>query len=130
MFYKCSSLQYLNLSNFDTSSVTDMHEMFFQCTSLKYLIISNFDFTKVQISDEMFKDVNNLEYIDIYNIKVSQNIQDKLNGLKNEKLTVCQNNTIITEVINNCSKNIDDNDNILVCNNIQTTIPLIQTTIP
>ena len=130
MFYQCTSLQYLNLSNFNTSSVEAMYAMFYECTSLKYLIISNFDFTTTDNTDYIFDEVNNLEYIDIYNIKVSQNIQDKLNGLKNEKLTVCQNNTIITEVINNCSKNIDDNDDILVCNNIQTTIPLIQTTIP
>ena len=130
MFYQCSSLQYLNLSNFDTSSVTDMHEMFFQCTSLKYLIISNFDFTTTDNTDYIFDEVNNLEYIDIYNIKGSQKIQSKLNELSKANLIVCQNNTIITEVINNCSKNIDDNDDILVCNNIQTTIPLIQTTIP
>ena len=105
MFYQCTSLQYLNLSNFNTSSVTDMYRMFYQCTSLKYLIISNFDFEKETEADALtFYDVNNLEYIDIYNIKVSENIQSKLNGLKNEKLTVCQNNTIITEVINNCSK--------------------------
>ena len=132
MFYQCSSLQYLNLSNFDTSSVTNMEGMFSECTSLKYLIISNFDFTTTESTNDIFGNVNNLEYIDIYNIKGSQNIQDKLNELNSEKLTVCQNNAnaIITEVINNCLKNIDDNDDILVCNNIQTTIPLIQTTIP
>ena len=90
MFYQCSSLQYLNLSNFDTSSVTNMEGMFSECTSLKYLIISNFDFTTTESTNDIFGNVNNLEYIDIYNIKGSQNIQDKLNELNSEKLTVCQ----------------------------------------
>ena len=132
MFSQCSSLQYLNLSNFDTSSVTSMESMFSEYVSLKYLIIANFDFTTTDSTDDIFYQLKDLEYIDIYNIKSFQNIQERLNGLKNEKLTVCQNNAnaIITEVINKCLKNIDDNDDILVCNNIQTTIPLIQTTIP
>ena len=51
-----------------------------------------------------------------------------LNSIKN--LIFCQKNIIIYDVINKCLENIDDNDNILICNNIQTTIPLIQATIP
>ena len=132
MFYKCTSLETLYLSNFDTSKVESMTYLFHGCTSLKYLFISNFDFTITETEDytKIFYDVNNLEYIDIYNIKGYQKIQDQLNGLNKAKLTVCQKNTIITGVINNCSKNIDVDDDILVCNNTPRTIPLIQTTIP
>ena len=35
MFYKCSSLTNINLSNFNTQNVTDMSGMFDGCSSLK-----------------------------------------------------------------------------------------------
>ena len=35
MFCKCNSLTNLNLSNFNTQNVTDMHGMFSCCESLK-----------------------------------------------------------------------------------------------
>ena len=35
MFYECSSLIYINLSNFNTQNVTDMSYMFSYCSSLK-----------------------------------------------------------------------------------------------
>ena len=43
MFYYCSSLILLNLSNFDTSQVTDMEDMFSHCSSLISLNLSNFN---------------------------------------------------------------------------------------
>ena len=33
MFYDCSSLKSLNLSNFDTKNVTDMYRMFDGCNA-------------------------------------------------------------------------------------------------
>lgn len=47
MFYGCSSLASLDLSSFDTSSVTDMHDMFYGCSSLASLDLSSFDTSKV-----------------------------------------------------------------------------------
>jgi surface protein len=35
MFYGCSSLTYINLSNFNTIKVTNMGWMFYGCSSLK-----------------------------------------------------------------------------------------------
>ena len=35
MFYECSSLTNINLSNFNTQYVTDMSDMFWGCKSLK-----------------------------------------------------------------------------------------------
>ena len=43
MFENCLSLTTLDLSNFDTSNVTDMSYMFRGCTSLTSLNISNFN---------------------------------------------------------------------------------------
>ena len=34
MFYGCSSLKDINLSNFNTQNVTDMNDMFSKCYSL------------------------------------------------------------------------------------------------
>ena len=34
MFFECSSLNELNICNFNTSNVTDMSEMFRDCNSL------------------------------------------------------------------------------------------------
>ena len=116
--------------------------MFCNCTSLKYLIISNFNFLNVNISDndDIFTNLNNLEYIDIYNIKDSNNfLKDMINELNNKNnLIVCQNNdsSIITN-LNASYQCCEIINNILDCNNIQTTIlqiltniPQIETTIP
>ncbi len=46
MFYSCSGLTSLDLSNFDTSKVTDMMSMFSSCESLTSLNVSNFNISK------------------------------------------------------------------------------------
>ena len=43
MFYDCSSLTSLNLSNFNTNNVTDMSGMFYECSSLASLNLFNFN---------------------------------------------------------------------------------------
>ena len=35
MFYGCSSLSNIDLSNFNTNNVTEMHDIFYGCSSLK-----------------------------------------------------------------------------------------------
>ena len=42
MFQECKELENLDLSNFDTSNVTDMSFIFFECDKLKYLNLLNF----------------------------------------------------------------------------------------
>ena len=41
MFQSCNNLEYLDLSNFDTSNVTDMGYMFCKCNKLKLLNLLN-----------------------------------------------------------------------------------------
>ena len=43
MFYNCSSLTSLDLSNFNTINVKDMSGMFSFCSSLTYLNLFNFN---------------------------------------------------------------------------------------
>lgn len=47
----------LDLSNFNTSKVTDMSNMFYQCSKLTKLDIRNFDFTNVKTYSNVFASV-------------------------------------------------------------------------
>lgn len=54
MFYLCSNLATLDLSNFDTSNVIDMSSMFYGCNNLTKLDVSNFDTSNVEDMNSMF----------------------------------------------------------------------------
>ena len=49
MFYECSSLKELNLTNFNTNKVSNMFGMFWGCLSLKELNLTNFNTNNVLI---------------------------------------------------------------------------------
>jgi surface protein len=66
MFLGCSSLTSLDLSNFNTSSVTDMYGMFYNCYNLTSLDLSNFDTSKVTDMKSVFHGCSNL--ITIYTL--------------------------------------------------------------
>ena len=59
MFYGCSSLRELNLSNFNTNNVTYMRYMFYGCSSLKELNLSNFNTNNVTNMSYMFSGCSN-----------------------------------------------------------------------
>jgi len=65
VFDGCKSLKELNIINFDTSNVTNMHRMFAECRSLKELNIT--DFNTVNVTD--------IEYIFYY---CSKSLQMKM----------------------------------------------------
>ncbi|MBR1455442.1 MAG: BspA family leucine-rich repeat surface protein, partial [Lachnospiraceae bacterium] len=54
MFRSCISLTSIDLSNFDTRNVTDMSSMFYSCISLTSIDLSNFDTRNVTDMHEMF----------------------------------------------------------------------------
>ena len=54
MFQLCEELEYLDLSNFDTSKVDDMSWMFSNCNKLKYLNLLNFTIIKKCNTEKMF----------------------------------------------------------------------------
>ena len=72
MFSNCSSLTYLDLSNFNTSNVTQMSQMFQACSSLKSLDLSNFDTSKVTIMESMFHSDESLTSLDLRNFDISK----------------------------------------------------------
>ena len=63
MFAWCNSLTSLDLSNFDTSKVTDMNSMFYYCSSLTSLDLSNFDTNNVTNMSDMFHNCYSLTTI-------------------------------------------------------------------
>ena len=66
MFYKSnSSAPLLDLSNFDTSNVTDMSEMFYRCRKLTSLDVSSFNTSNVKDIGQMFADCTFLQSLDV-----------------------------------------------------------------
>ena len=72
MFSYCSSLTSLNLSNFDTSKVTNMCGMFQDCSSLTSLNMSNFDTSKVTNMGGMFQNCSSLASLDLSKFDTSK----------------------------------------------------------
>ena len=72
MFRNMSSLISLDLSNFDTSKVTNMSYMFFKTSSLTSLNLSNFDTSQVMNMDSIFRCMTNLTTIDLFNFDTSK----------------------------------------------------------
>ena len=73
MFYHCSHLDALNLSNFNTSKVANMSNMFNKC----------FDLIKLDISNFIIKDNTRIKYM-LSNCNI--NLQNKIkNQFKNIK---------------------------------------------
>ena len=125
MFSGCSSLTSLNLSNFDTSLVTNIRSMFYGCSNLTSLDLSNFNTSNVIRMHNMFDGCRNLEYINIKNF--NENNLDKslaYDIFKNvpDNIVICINddNNIILDEINktNCYIKICSNDWILEQNKI------------
>ena len=79
MFFKCSSLTNIDLSNFNTQNVTDMSDMFNGCSSLVNLDLSNFNLKKVKYMTNIF----NL-CISLKNVKFNLlNVGDNINKINN-----------------------------------------------
>ena len=61
MFYYCSSLTSLDLSNFNTGNVTQMNEMFRGCSNLETIYCAeNANWSEVTYSDNMFSNCSKL----------------------------------------------------------------------
>ena len=65
MFSGCSSLVSLDLSGFDTSSVTSMADMFSECSSLESVDLSSFDTSNVTDMQRMFSSCSSLTVLDL-----------------------------------------------------------------
>ena len=72
MFFNMPNLTTLNLSNFDTSKVTNMSFMFFNMPNLTTLNLSNFDTSKVTNMNSMFAGMSNLATLNLSNFDTSK----------------------------------------------------------
>ena len=69
MFFRCTSLKEVKLSNFDTSKIRKMYKCFSFCSSLKELDLSNFKISTTADRDNMFEGCPT-EFIDKINLKI------------------------------------------------------------
>ena len=106
MFFRCSSLTSLDLSNFNTSLVTNMLSMFENCSSLTSLNLSS----QVQNMNQMLFNCVNLEYINLNNFDGS-----KLNSAHYMFVQVPDNIVICIKEINDGSKTISNLKNTENC---------------
>ena len=83
MFYCMRILTTLDLSNFNTSKVTDMSTMFAGMVNLTTVNISNFDTRNVKNMSGMFAEMPNLTTLDLSNFDTSQvtDMSDMFDGL-------------------------------------------------
>ena len=72
MFDNCCKLKSLNVSGFDTSKVTYMDEMFCYCKSLTSLDVSGFDTSAVTDMRDMFDGCNELISLDVSKFDTSR----------------------------------------------------------
>ena len=75
MFFSCSGLTSLDVSNFNASKVTDMSQMFYSCNSLKSLDLSKFNTSNVPSMSNMFAYCSSLTSLDLRNFNTS-NVTD------------------------------------------------------
>ena len=71
-FEQFQYVEYMDLSNLDTSKVTTMHAMFNRCNRLATLDVSNFDTSKVTTMRYMFSNCNKLTTVDVSDFDTSQ----------------------------------------------------------
>ncbi len=82
MFRYCFSLQTLDVSKWDVSSVTTMYEMFISCQSLQTLDVSGWDVSSLTTIRQMFKGCTSLQTLDVSGWDVSSltNMQQMFYG--------------------------------------------------
>ena len=75
MFQECKELEYLDLSNFNTSNVINMSYMFFGCHKLKEIKgINEFNMAKITDVEGMFDGCGKLENLDISKLNIPNSI--------------------------------------------------------
>ena len=72
LFYNCSNITKIDLSNFDTSSVEGMAHLFHGCSSLTSINFTNFKTDIVEYMDSMFQGCSSLTSLDLSMFKTSK----------------------------------------------------------
>ena len=87
MFDSCSNLENVNVSNLNTSLVKDMYSLFYGCFNLKSIDLPNFDFSKVTSMAFILCDCSKLENLNLSYINTSsvENMEFLFYGCSNLK---------------------------------------------
>ena len=107
MFQECNELKYLNLSTFNTSTVTSMNNHIInECKKLKEIKrLNNFNTNNVTNMRSILQQCNELIYLDLSNFKTSKVIDISFMLYDCKKLEYL--NITNFQIINNCeTKNI------------------------
>ena len=112
MFYGMSNLTTLDLSNFNTSQVTDMKYMFTYMFNLTTLDLSSFNTFKVTDMNHMFSAMRNLTTLDLSNFDTSKviNMQYMFSGMRN--LTTLNLSNFDTSKVTDMSRMFSDMHNV------------------
>ena len=86
MFNNCSSITSINLSNLNTSIVNNMRLMFGGCSSLTSLNVSSFDTSNVILLDAIFSNMDNIEHL-YFNFNTEKVTNMSMMFYRCEKLT-------------------------------------------
>ena len=101
MFSGMSNLTTLNLSNFDTSKVTNMYAMFSDMSNLTTLNLSNFDTSKVTNMYAMFSDMSNLASLNLSSFDTSSVMSMRYMFLRVSNLTTLDLSSFNTSNVTN-----------------------------
>ena len=95
MFYNCTGLVNLNVSQFNTVKVTSMRYMFYSCSWLINLDLSNFNTNNVTDMSGMFSGCERLQRLDLRNFNFSNvnNYNSMLINVPNNCLIIVKDNT-------------------------------------
>lgn len=95
MFQDCRNLVKLDLGNFNTSNVTIMYYMFSNCLNLLELTINSFDTSKVTGMDYMFRTCEKLQKLDIRSFTFDKvtSYYAMFNGVPNDCLIIVKSDT-------------------------------------
>ena len=98
LFYNCQSLKYLDLSSFDTQNVDNMARMFTNNYNLTSLNLSSFNTDKVTTMFGMFSNCYKLETLDISNFNSSNADIEKIFDNSYSHMTIiCKDKKICKE---------------------------------
>ena len=101
MFSNCNNLTSLDVSNFDTSNVTNMGYMFDQCTRLTSIDLSGSETTKLTSIDSMFRECYTLKDLYInFDLKLISEYQ-------NDIFLSCRSLTNVVGKFNNFKQYLD-----------------------
>ena len=90
MFYYCTGISELDLSNFDTSNVTNMSYMFTYSSKLSTIKLNNATFEKVTQSGSMFYGLASNFYIITKDETTKAWIKSKLSYINANVVTVAE----------------------------------------